>query len=148
MPHTYCRDGKFKNVNCPFALVGGRVFGSIFEAEQYCTDHTLDPNTWVESGSPEALARCKEIAKQTMPMLELWQEQMSAEYSSMLDKATREVNELRAAQAKKEIGWEVHQQRVNEIVGAIHGYNKAQNYLNQQWETLFRILQIEGYTEE
>ena len=42
MAHEY---SKFKNKNIPYAKVGRRVFNSLFDAETFCTEHSLDVNS-------------------------------------------------------------------------------------------------------
>ena len=48
MNHQY---SKFKNKAIPYAKVGRRVFGSLFNAETFCSDHGLDVNSAIEYGS-------------------------------------------------------------------------------------------------
>lgn len=45
MAHEY---SKFKNKNIPYAKVGRRVFNSLFDAETFCTEHSLDVNSAIE----------------------------------------------------------------------------------------------------
>lgn len=45
MTHEY---SKFKNKNIPYAKVGRRVFNSLFDAENFCTEHGLDVNSAIE----------------------------------------------------------------------------------------------------
>lgn len=45
MTHEY---SKFKNKNIPYAKVGRRVFNSLFDAETFCTEHSLDVNSAIE----------------------------------------------------------------------------------------------------
>lgn len=47
MNHQY---SKFKNKAIPYAKVGRRVFGSLFNAETFCSDHGLDVNSAIEYG--------------------------------------------------------------------------------------------------
>lgn len=67
--HVYCRKGRFKNVNAPYAIVNGVVFKSIFEAESYCQEVGLDPNFSIESDDPRALAKCQDVAAKAIPVL-------------------------------------------------------------------------------
>lgn len=67
--HIYCRVGKFKNVNAPYAIVNGIVFKSIYEAESYCQELGLDPNISIESDDPRALAKCRDVALKSIPIL-------------------------------------------------------------------------------
>lgn len=67
--HNYVRAGKFKHVNCPYALVNGIVFRSIFDAESYCTTTGLDVNEYIESDDPRVLAKCAQIAVFSLPVL-------------------------------------------------------------------------------
>ena len=67
--HKYVRSGKFKNTNCGYALVRGIVFGSIYEAEEYCTAKGYDPDVWIEADSDAVLSRCQQIARAALPCL-------------------------------------------------------------------------------
>lgn len=61
MNHQY---SKFKNKAIPYAKVGRRVFGSLFNAETFCSDHGLDVNSAIEYGEiPELKNEVQEIAK-------------------------------------------------------------------------------------
>lgn len=61
MNHQY---SKFKNKAIPYAKVGRRVFGSLFNAETFCSEHGLDVNSAIEYGeSPELKKEVQEIAK-------------------------------------------------------------------------------------
>lgn len=53
-----------KNVNLPYAKVGKQVFRSLFDAETYCGENGLDPDSAIEYGNdPELRNQCAEIAK-------------------------------------------------------------------------------------
>ena len=53
-----------KNKAIPYAKVGRRVFGSLFNAETFCSDHGLDVNSAIEYGEiPELKNEVQEIAK-------------------------------------------------------------------------------------
>ena len=61
MNHQY---SKFKNKAIPYAKVGRRVFGSLFNAETFCSDHVLAVNSSIEYWEiPELKNEVQEIAK-------------------------------------------------------------------------------------
>lgn len=61
MNHQY---SKFKNKAIPYAKVGRRVFGSLFNAEAFCSEQGLDVNSAIEYGeNPELKKEVQEIAK-------------------------------------------------------------------------------------
>lgn len=55
MSHVYVKPGRFKNRNCRYALIGGTVFPSVYDAEEYCAKKGLDVNSCIEAGIPRGL---------------------------------------------------------------------------------------------
>lgn len=61
--HKYSTKFK-KNVNLPYAKVGKQVFRSLYDAETYCAENGLDPDSAIEYGNdPDLRNQCAEIAK-------------------------------------------------------------------------------------
>lgn len=61
--HVYSTKFK-KNVNLPYAKVGKQVFRSLHDAETYCGENGLDPDSAIEYGNnPDLRNQCAEIAK-------------------------------------------------------------------------------------
>ena len=61
--HKYSTKFK-KNVNLPYAKVGRQVFRSLYDAETYCAENGLDPDTAIAYGESEELRKeIVEIAK-------------------------------------------------------------------------------------
>ena len=61
--HKYSTKFK-KNVNLPYAKVGRQVFRSLYDAEAYCAENGLDPDTAITYGESEELRKeIVEIAK-------------------------------------------------------------------------------------
>lgn len=61
--HKYSTKFK-KNVNLPYAKVGRQVFRSLYDAETYCAENGLDPDTAIAYGESEELRKeIIEIAK-------------------------------------------------------------------------------------
>ena len=61
--HVYSTKFK-KNVNLPYAKVGKQVFRSLHDAETYCGENGLDPDSAIEYGNdPDFRNQCAEIAK-------------------------------------------------------------------------------------
>ena len=68
MAHTY---SKFKNKNIPYAKVGRRVFNSLFDAETFCTEHSLDVNLAIEyRDDPELKNNIQTIAQYQKAILQ------------------------------------------------------------------------------
>lgn len=68
MAHTY---SKFKNKNIPYAKVGRRVFNSLFDAETFCTEHSLDVNSAIEyRDDPELKNNIQTIAQYQKAILQ------------------------------------------------------------------------------
>lgn len=140
--HNYVRVGKFKNINCGYALVNGIVFGSVYDAEEYCTREGLDVNTWIEADSPEVLSRCQQIAKNSLPGLRLLKDRCSVGFDLRSDDVKVKAKARDAAKGKHELGWEVHNAWVEEAIGTVSGFDDCMMYIYGYIETLERILRI------
>lgn len=142
--HNYVRPGKFKNVNCPYALVRGIVFPSIYSAESYCTAHGLDVNTEIESDDPRVLAKCRQIAEFTLPMLRGIQEHYQEYFNSKIKDADKKVELRNTSRDNGTLGWEVLQDWVIAATGEISGVGSCINMLYSCMDTLEKILLLEG----
>lgn len=140
--HNYVRAGKFKNVNCGYALVRGIVFGSIFDAEEYCTSQGYDVNAWVEADDPSVLVRCQQIARDTLPRLRLLRNNASVLFYELCAKCQAEAAARDSAKEKRQIGWEVHEDWVHEACGKVSGCHECANLINTYIMTLERISRI------
>lgn len=141
--HKYVKSGKFKNVNCGYALVQGRiVFGSVFDAEEYCSLHDLDPDVWIEADDPAVLKRCQEIARATLPALALLKGSAHGLCEYYHAEIQRKCNARDAAKAKHELGWEIHEEWVAEAVGKSQGGYECMALISDYMSTLSRIYRM------
>lgn len=140
--HKYVRQGKFKNVNCGYALVRGIVFPSIYAAESYCTSHGLDVNTEIESDDPRVLAKCKQIAEFTLPVLRAIKERVTQDFDKQCAKCEAEVKARDSAEINHELGWEVHKDWAREAAGEVGGFYNCMILLDPYIETLEKVLRL------
>lgn len=92
MNHQY---SKFKNKAIPYAKVGRRVFGSLFNAETFCSEHGLDVNSAIEYGeNPELKKEVQEIAKYQKAVLREVLERLEKRCATLRDEAIRFHNAL------------------------------------------------------
>ena len=132
--HNYVRPGKFKNVNCPYALVRGIVFPSIYAAESYCTAHKLDVNTEIEADDPRILAKCKQIAEFTLPMLHAAQERFRSNWNSLRADCHAKTTARNEAQAR--------QDEATEALGKSNGVYSGMVLLQTYITTLENVLML------
>lgn len=142
--HNYVRAGKFRNTNRPYALVNGIVFPSIYAAESYCTREGLDVNTCIRSDDPEVLAECQRIARATLPMLREIQKHFHVSWDSVRKDVEEKAAARDAAEAKRELGWEVHQEWVLEAVGRSTGFYDCMVLIAPYIDTLERVLRLKA----
>lgn len=142
MAHKYCKQGKFANVNCPYALAEGIVFSSIFEAEEFCTLEGLDPNYCIESDSAEALKKCKEIASTTLPILYETRKRYQRVFHELLEDVSKKADDVNNPDKMKELGSSIYRLWLQEAQGKLSGFYLAMEDLNKQIETLERINRI------
>lgn len=142
--HNYVRVGKFKNSNCPYALVNGIVFPSIFDAESYCTREGLDVNTSIRSDDPEVLAECQQIARATLPMLREIQNHFRRSWDGVRTEVSEKAAARDAAKEKHELGWRVHQDWVLEAVGKSTGFYDCMVLIGPYIETLEKVLRLKA----
>ena len=140
--HQYVRVGKFKNGNCPYALVNGIVFPSIYAAECYCTREGMDVNTCIQSDNPKVLAECQRIARATLPMLREIQKHFRREWDSVRADVAAKATARDAAKEKNELGWEVYQDWVLEAVGKSTGFYDCMVLIGPYIETLEKVLRL------
>lgn len=87
MNHQY---SKFKNKAIPYAKVGRRVFGSLFNAETFCSDHGLDVNSAIEYGEiPELKNEVQEIAKYQKAILQECLDRLKARAEALVQEINR-----------------------------------------------------------
>lgn len=92
MNHQY---SKFKNKAIPYAKVGRRVFGSLFNAEAFCFEQGLDVNSAIEYGeNPELKKEVQEIAKYQKAILREVLERLEKRCATLRDEASRFHNSL------------------------------------------------------
>ena len=140
--HKYVRSGKFKNTNCGYALVNEIVFGSVFEAEEYCTREGLDVNAWIEADDPEVLARCQQIAATSLPTLRKLQADCRAVFDRLCKASRQRAAERDAAAEKRELGWEVYQDWVLQAGGEVGGCYDCMKAVDDYIMTLERVRRI------
>jgi hypothetical protein len=90
--HEY---SNFKNKNIPFAKVKRRVFGSLFNAEEYCTKNGLNVNSDIEYGEDQALkATVQEIAKYQKAILREVIERLDNRCGALREQVERDKSNL------------------------------------------------------
>ena len=83
MAHTY---SKFKNKNIPYAKVGRRVFNSLFDAETFCTEHSLDVNSAIEyRDDPELKNNIQTIAQYQKAILQECLDRLKARAEALVE---------------------------------------------------------------
>ena len=140
--HEYVRYGKIKNINCGYALVRGIVFPSVYAAKSYCTAKGLDVNTEIGADDPRVLAKCKQIAKFTIPTLRAIQECFVQGFNAACAKCEAEVKARDAAEINHELAWEVHNDWVRDARGKVGGFYDCMVLLDQYIETLEKVLRL------
>lgn len=146
--HKYVRSGKFKNTNCGYALVRGIVFGSIYEAEEYCTAKGYDPDVWIEADSDAVLSRCQQIARAALPCLCQALEEQRILCETLGHEARAEAAALEAAEEKHELGWEVHRNWLQHAAGKVGGYYDGMEIIHRRITMFERIIRIKPTPEE
>jgi hypothetical protein len=146
--HKYVRSGKFKNTNCGYALVRGIVFGSIYEAEEYCTAKGYDPNVWIEADSDAVLSRCQQIARAALPCLCQALEEQRILCEILGREARAEAAALEAAKEKHELGWEVHRDWLQHAAGKVGGCYDGMEIIRRRITMLERIIRIRPAPKE
>lgn len=87
--HVYSTKFK-KNVNLPYAKVGKQVFRSLHDAETYCGENGLDPDSAIEYGNnPDLRNQCAEIAKYQKAVLQPFFAVLKAKSKSRLKSCVR-----------------------------------------------------------
>lgn len=146
--HKYVRSGKFKNTNCGYALVRGIVFGSIYEAEEYCTAKGYDPDVWIEADSDAVLSRCQQIARAALPCLCQALEEQRILCETLGHEAKAEAAALEAAEEKHELGWEVHRNWLQHAAGKVGGCYDGMEIIHRRITMFERIIRIKPTPEE
>lgn len=146
--HKYVRSGKFKNTNCGYALVRGIVFGSIYEAEEYCTAKGYDPDVWIEADSDAVLSRCQQIARAALPCLCQALEEQRILCETLGHEARAEAAALEAAEEKHELGWEVHRNWLQHAAGKVGGCYDGMEIIHRRITMFERIIRIKLTPEE
>ena len=87
MTHEY---SKFKNKNIPYAKVGRRVFNSLFDAETFCTEHSLDVNSAIEyRDDPELKNNIQTIAQYQKAILQECLDRLKARAEALVQEINR-----------------------------------------------------------
>jgi len=146
--HKYVRSGKFKNTNCGYALVRGIVFGSIYEAKEYCTAKGYDPDVWIEADSDAVLSRCQQIARAALPCLCQALEEQRILCETLGHEARAEAAALEAAEEKHELGWEVHRNWLQHAAGKVGGCYDGMEIIHRRITMFERIIRIKPTPEE
>ena len=140
--HNYARPGKFKNTNCPYALVRGIVFSSIYEAESYCTAHKLDVNTEIEADDPRVLAKCKQIAEFTLPTLRAAQDNIKSVWNGVQADVQRKIADRNEARERHDMLLSMYQDDATEALGKSNGFYACMILLQPYIDTLERVLRL------
>lgn len=133
---------KFKNMNCGYALVRDIVFGSIYEAEEYCTANGYDPNVWIESDSDAGLSKCQQIARAALPCLCQARDEQMILFETLRHEARAEAAAFEAAKEKHELGWEVHRDWLQHAIGKVDGCYNGMELICRRITMLERIIRI------
>ncbi len=119
--HKYVRVGKFSREYDRYALVDGIVFGSIYQAEDYCTLYGVDPNACIDADDDRVLLRCQQIAHTVLPTLRFLRDELIARHEILGSKRDTKRNELRQANAERKIGRSVYNDYYKEAFGKVEG---------------------------
>lgn len=140
--HKYGFRGK--SSNCPFALVRGVVFLSVFDAKEYCRREGLNADMWIRTGDPDTLAECEQIARVTLPVLREIRERFREQFDHSIATSHKKLEEVVAMepthdaldearhQVKRE-SWIRETGRVNSLYGSLV-------MLSQYIDTLEKVL--------
>jgi hypothetical protein len=92
--HKYSTKFK-KNVNLPYAKVGKQVFRSLYDAETYCSENGLDPDTAITYGESEELRKeIVEIAKYQKAVLRRVQAELEKQSERISNSIKRDSERL------------------------------------------------------
>lgn len=92
--HKYSTKFK-KNVNLPYAKVGKQVFRSLYDAETYCAENGLDPDTAITYGESEELRKeIVEIAKYQKAVLRQVQAELEKQSERISNSIKRDSERL------------------------------------------------------
>lgn len=136
------RSRKFKNTNCGYALVRDIVFGSIYEAEEYCTANGYDPNVWIEADSDAVLSKCQQIARAALPCLCQARDEQKILFETLCRETRAEAAAFEAAKEKHELGWEVHRDCLQHAIGKVDGCYAGMEIICRRITMLERIIRI------
>ena len=132
---------KFRNPNCPYALVGSIVFPSIRAAESYCTAHDI-PLYDIESDDPRVLAKCKQIAAATLPTLKEIQDNFRAVWNTVSDEVHEKVKQRNRAVEKGDLLSGLYERYAAEAAGKSNGFYSCMVLLYPYIDTLERVLRM------
>lgn len=145
----FCRAGKFKNVNCGYAMVHDKVFCSIREAEVYCHKNNIDMNSQIRADDPEVLKKCKAIVKTSLPLLEMMLKDIERKWNEnrkSIDSCveTRDRLQELADEGDLSASWDLDgaQRNLTEAIWIGHGLYEAVDEIRSQINDYWKILNI------
>lgn len=119
--HKYVRTGKFSREYDRYALADRIVFGSIYQAEDYCTLYGLDPNVYIKADDEKVLLRCQQIARTVLPTLRFLRDELIAKHEILGSERDIKREELRRADAERKIVRSVYNDYYKEAFGKVEG---------------------------
>lgn len=145
--HKYVRVGKFSREYDRYALVDdGIVFGSIYQAEDYCTLYDLDPNECIEADDKKVLLRCQQIAHTVLPTLRFLRDELIAEHEIISRKRDIKLGELRRANTEHKIGRSVYNDYYKEAFGKVEGCRECITIISRYIYMLECVTRLTGKT--
>lgn len=145
----FCKVGKFKNINCGYAMVQDKVFCSIREAEVYCHKNDIDMNVWIRADDSKVLKECKTIVKASLPLLELMFKDIERKWNdnrktikSCAD--TRDRLQKLSDEGDLSASWDLDgaQRSLTEAIWIGHGLYEAMEEMRDQINDYWKILDI------
>lgn len=145
----FCKAGKFKNINCGYAMVHDNVFCSIREAEVYCHKNGIDMNTQIRADDPDVLKKCKAIIKASLPLLDMMFKDVKRKWDdnrATIESRVKTRDKLQELADKGDLkaSWDLDgaQRDLTEAIWTGHGLYEAVEEIRSRINDYWKILDI------
>ena len=145
----FCKAGKFKNINCGYAMVHDKVFCSVREAEVYCHKNNIDMNTQIRADDPNVLKKCKAIVKSSLPLLDMMFKDIERKWNDnrkTIESCAETRDRLQKLSDEGDLmaSWDLDgaQRNLTEAVWIGHGLYEAMEEMRDQINDYWKILDI------
>ena len=122
------------------------MFGSIYQAEDYCTLYGVDPNACIDADDDRVLLRCQQIAHTVLPTLRFLRDELIARHEILGSKRDTKRNELRQANAERKIGRSVYNDYYKKASGKVEGCQECIAIISRYIYMLECVTRLTGKT--